>query len=35
LVFLFTVVIPQFSKLYDEMGSQLPAMTMMLLAFGT
>jgi type IV pilus assembly protein PilC len=35
LVFLFTVVIPQFSKLYDEMGSQLPAMTMMLLSFGT
>ena len=35
MIFLFTVVIPQFSKLYDEMGSQLPAMTMALLAFGT
>src|ERR1017187_4345325 len=35
LVFLFTVVIPQFSKLYDEMGSTLPPMTMMLLSFGT
>lgn len=35
MVFLFTVVIPQFSKLYEEMGSQLPAMTLALLAFGT
>jgi len=35
MVFLFTVVIPQFSKLYEEMGSQLPTMTMDLLAFGT
>ena len=35
MVFLFTVVIPQFSKLYEEMGSQLPAMTQALLSFGT
>jgi type IV pilus assembly protein PilC len=35
MVFLFTVVIPQFSKLYEEMGSQLPTMTLDLLAFGT
>ena len=34
MVFLFTVVIPQFSKLYEEMGSQLPGMTLALLAFG-
>jgi len=35
MVFLFTVVIPQFSKLYEEMGSQLPGMTLALLSFGT
>jgi type IV pilus assembly protein PilC len=35
MAFLFTVVIPQFSKLYEEMGSQLPGMTLALLAFGT
>jgi type IV pilus assembly protein PilC len=34
MVFLFTVVIPQFSKLYEEMGSQLPGMTLALLSFG-
>ena len=34
LIFMFTVVIPQFAELYDQMGSQLPAMTMGLLAFG-
>jgi type IV pilus assembly protein PilC len=34
MIFLFTVVIPQFSKLYDEMGSQLPPMTVALLTFG-
>src|ERR1035438_6970352 len=27
LIFMFTVVIPQFAELYDQMGSQLPAMT--------
>ena len=34
MIFMFTVVIPQFAELYDQMGSQLPAMTMALLAFG-
>jgi type IV pilus assembly protein PilC len=34
LVFLFTVVVPQFAVLYDEMGSKLPAMTVGLLNFG-
>src|SRR6266568_325278 len=34
LIFMFTVVIPQFAELYDQMGSQLPAMTLGLLAFG-
>jgi type IV pilus assembly protein PilC len=34
LIFLFTVVVPQFAVLYDEMGSKLPAMTMGLLNFG-
>jgi len=28
------VVVPQFAVLYDEMGSQLPQMTLLLLAFG-
>ena len=32
--FMFVFVIPQFGKLYDQMGSKLPAMTMDLLAFG-
>ena len=31
---MFTVVIPQFAELYDQMGSKLPAMTMGLLTFG-
>jgi len=35
LVFLITVVVPQFAKLYDEMGSKLPAMTIALLNTGT
>src|SRR5580700_9578210 len=35
LTFLITYVVPSFATLYDEMGSQLPAMTMMLLSFGT
>ena len=34
LTFMFTVVIPQFAELYDQMGSQLPKMTLALLAFG-
>ena len=34
LIFMFTVVIPQFAALYDQMGSQLPAMTIGLLTFG-
>lgn len=35
MVFMFTVVIPQFAKLYDQMGNKLPAITTDLLAFGT
>lgn len=34
LVFMFTVVIPQFAQLYDQMGSKLPALTIGLLTFG-
>jgi type IV pilus assembly protein PilC len=34
LIFMFTVVIPQFAELYDQMGSQLPGMTIGLLTFG-
>jgi type IV pilus assembly protein PilC len=34
MIFLFTVVVPQFAVLYDEMGSKLPAMTIGLLTFG-
>jgi type IV pilus assembly protein PilC len=34
LVFMFTVVIPQFAKLYDQMGSRLPQLTIALLTFG-
>ena len=34
MIFLFTVVVPQFAVLYDEMGSKLPAMTLDLLSFG-
>src|SRR5665213_4262563 len=35
MVFMFTVVIPQFATLYDQMGNKLPAITTDLLAFGT
>jgi len=35
MIFLITVVVPQFAKLYDEMGSKLPTMTVDLLSFGT
>ena len=34
MIFLVTVVVPQFSQLYDQMGSKLPAMTLALMAFG-
>ncbi|HUA97847.1 MAG TPA: type II secretion system F family protein [Terracidiphilus sp.] len=34
MIFLLTVVVPQFAVLYDEMGSKLPAMTTDLLSFG-
>lgn len=34
MIFMFTVVIPQFAELYDQMGSQLPGMTIGLLTFG-
>jgi type IV pilus assembly protein PilC len=34
LVFMFTVVIPQFAQLYDQMGSKLPQLTIALLTFG-
>jgi type IV pilus assembly protein PilC len=34
MTFMFVFVIPEFAKLYDEMGAKLPAMTVDLLAFG-
>jgi type IV pilus assembly protein PilC len=34
MTFMFTVVVPQFAVLYDQMGSKLPAMTTDLLSFG-
>ena len=34
MIFLLAVVVPQFSVLYDQMGSKLPAMTMALMTFG-
>jgi type IV pilus assembly protein PilC len=34
MTFMFTVVVPQFAALYDQMGSKLPGMTLALLAFG-
>ena len=34
MIFLLTVVVPQFALLYDQMGAKLPAMTMGLLTFG-
>lgn len=33
-IFLITFVVPRFATLYDQMGSNLPAITLMLLAFG-
>src|SRR5215472_1711387 len=35
MVFMFTVVVPQFAKLYDQLGNKLPTITLDLLAFGT
>jgi type IV pilus assembly protein PilC len=34
MVFMLTVVVPQFAQLYEQMGSKLPAMTLGLLALG-
>ena len=34
MIFMLTVVVPQFAVLYDQMGSKLPAMTLGLLALG-
>jgi len=34
MTFMFTVVVPQFAVLYDQMGNKLPTMTMWLLSFG-
>ncbi len=34
MIFLLTVVVPQFAVLYDQMGSKLPTMTIDLLSFG-
>jgi type IV pilus assembly protein PilC len=34
MIFMFTVVIPQFAELYEQIGSQLPSMTVGLLTFG-
>ena len=35
MVFLFTVVIPEFADLYNQLGNKLPPITTWLLAFGT
>ncbi len=35
MIFMFTFVIPQFAKLYDQLGNKLPGITLDLLAFGT
>lgn len=34
-VFLITFVVPQFAKLYDQIGTKLPSITLMMLALGT
>jgi type IV pilus assembly protein PilC len=34
MMFMFTVVVPQFALLYDQMGAQLPPLTVALLNFG-
>jgi len=33
-IFLITFVVPQFAKLYDQIGTKLPAMTLAMLALG-
>jgi type IV pilus assembly protein PilC len=35
MVFMFTVVVPQFAKLYEQIGNKLPGITLDLLAVGT
>jgi len=35
MIFMFTVVVPQFAKLYDQLGNRLPGITLDLLSFGT
>jgi type IV pilus assembly protein PilC len=34
-IFLITFVVPQFAKLYDQIGTKLPSMTLFMLALGT
>jgi type IV pilus assembly protein PilC len=34
LTFMFTVVVPQFALLYDQLGNKLPTLTLALLSFG-
>jgi type IV pilus assembly protein PilC len=34
LTFMFTVVVPQFAQLYDQLGNKLPGLTLVLLSFG-
>lgn len=34
LIFMFTVVVPQFAKLYEQVGNKLPPLTVALLSFG-
>ena len=34
LIFMFTVVVPQFAQLYDQLGNKLPTLTLTLLGFG-
>jgi type IV pilus assembly protein PilC len=34
LIFMFTVVVPQFAQLYDQLGNKLPTLTLVLLNFG-
>jgi type IV pilus assembly protein PilC len=35
MVFMFAVVIPEFAELYEQIGSKLPPITLLLLGFGT
>ena len=34
-IFLITFVVPQFAKLYDQIGTKLPSITLFMLALGT